>query len=143
MKQIVIGLGMAVLMSIATMAGVSENLIVKQDQYCKRVVHDSIALHQEKDIPGLMKSRRTLRKTLGQMHQIVSSLKKEKRLRIREDYLLSVEEGIGRMDELAEEPMTQANLDQIRDICTFVIAVDEQFTEDLRAFAKEAYHASR
>ena len=147
MKKFLKGMGAALLLS-ATLHAASpvkhaDQALEDQRIYCGLVVKQSTILNREKDIPTLVKTRQELRRILDRMQREASRLSAETALKPHEDYLLSIEEGIGQLTRLAEEPMTRENLEQIKSMCNFIAVVDQQLLEQLNGTGNKEYCASR
>jgi hypothetical protein len=147
MKRFLIGVGMSLLLSMGAGASMSSDdsgtLLRHQRSDCSLVVKHSTVLSQEKDIQTLAKTRQKLRKVLEKMQQDASRLSTDDRLRTHKDYLLSIEEGLSQLNQLAEEPMTPANLEQIKNMCAFIAEVDQQLLESLAVQPGKSYQVSR
>jgi hypothetical protein len=138
---------MALLMSVAVTASMPEGdpgtLLQHQRRDCSLILEHSKVLSQEKDIPTLARTRQKLRLVLEEMQREATRLHKDEKLRSHEDYLLSIREGLERLSQLAEEPMTAENLEQFRNMCAFITIVDEEIQESLSARRDKSYRVSR
>jgi hypothetical protein len=147
MKRFLSSIAMTLLLSIGATTSMtaadSDSLLLKQRDECGLVIRYSIVLSQEKDVPTLVETRKQLRKVLEEMRQKASLLTSDEKLKAHKDYLLSIEEGLTQLSRLAEEPMTPANLEQVKEMCAFITVVDQQLLESLDAPAGKSYQASR
>lgn len=147
MKRFLIGAGMTLLLNICAAASMPSNdsgtLLRHQRSDCSLVVKHSTVLNREKDIQTLAKARQELRSVLEKMQQDASRLSTDDRLRAHKDYLLSIEEGLSQLNQLAEEPMTPANLEQVKNMCAFITVVDQQLLESLAVQPRKNYRVSR
>ncbi len=117
-------------------------LLRKQNIQCKRLIHYATQLHTRKDIPTLVKIRRQFRQALSVMETENLRLRQLSVLASYSDYILSIDEGVRHMQDLAEEPMDDSNLEEIRSLCTFISSIDEQMLLSLDDKTVQVYQTA-
>ena len=148
MKKVLSGVVAALILSVGTSASSMveqsvSRLLRQQSLQCGEIIRHAVVLHTEKDISTLRKTRQILRNELEKMQNETVCLQKDERLKMHDDYLLSIREGLEHMERLIEEPMNKANLEQMRNVCAFISVVDQEMLENLSEKPKKSYQASR